>query len=284
MSHPGWTSWSLDPAFLGALALAAWAYATAYRRARRLAPNPPGAGHWLPYAGGLAALLVALASPLDAIGDDYLISAHMLQHVLLGDLAPALIVLGLRAPVLPLGLPRGGLRWIAPGGKLGRFIHVATRPWVALPVWAIATWVWAVPAVFDTAAAHPALHAFEHATLFYAGLAVWWLIVDPLPSDRLKPHPVRLAYLGFTRLVSAAVCLPLTWLATALYPRYADAPRVYGISPIRDQQLAGAAMCLLEFLIFGVAVAVVFIDMLGRDERMSERADALLSGPERRMA
>lgn len=281
MTHPGWTSWSLDPAFLAAVALAAWGYASAYRRARRLAPRPPGTGHWLPYAAGLTVLTIALASPLDAIGGDYLISAHMVQHVLLADLAPALLVLGLRAPVLPLGLPRGGLRWLAPGGTLGRFLHVATRPWVALPLWALATWAWAIPAVFDAAAASPLLHAVEHATLFYAGVAVWWLIVDPLPSERRKPHAVRLGYLAFTRLVSAAVCLPLTWLATTFYPRYVEAPRAYGLSAIEDQQIAGAAMCLLEFLIFGIALAVVFLDLLGRDERLAARADSLLPTPRR---
>lgn len=276
MTAPSWTDWTFDPLIWAAIAIAAWAYSVAYRRAKRVAPKPPGAGHWIPYAAGLGVMAIALASPLDEIGERYLLSAHMLQHVAIADLAPALLVLGLRAPILPLGLPKAGLRWIAPGGKLGRFIHVATRPWVALPMWAIATWVWALPAVFDAAAANPALHALQHATLFYAGLAVWWLIVDPLPSERRKPHPIRLGYLGFTRLVSAAVCLPLTWMSTTMYPRYVDAPRAYGIGPLRDQQIAGAAMCLAEFLIFGIAVAVVFIDMLRRDERLSERVDALL--------
>ena len=280
-THPGWSGWNLDPALVAALLLAAWAYAHAYRRAARAAPRPPGVSHWLPYALGLGTLAVALLSPLDAIGERYLLSAHMVQHVLLADLAPALIVLGLRAPVLPLGLPRAGLRWIAPGGKLGRFIHVATRPWVALPTWALATWVWSVPAVYDAAAAHPLLHGVQHATLFYAGLAVWWLIVDPLPSERCKPHPIRLGYLGFTRLVSAAVCLPLTWLGTTLYPRYAEAPRLYGLSAIQDQQIAGAAMCLLEFLIFGIALAVVFLDLLGRDERLAARTESLFPTPRR---
>lgn len=273
MNHPGWTTWSFDPLLVLAIGLAAWAYTVAYRRARRVAPKPPNATHWVPYAAGLVVLTVALASPLDAIGERYLISAHMLQHVLLADLAPALIVLGLRAPILPLGLPKAGLRMVAPGGRLGRVIHVLTRPWVALPVWALATWAWAVPSIFEYAAANPVVHGIQHATLFYAGLAVWWLIVDPLPSERRKPHPIRLGYLAFTRAVSAAICLPLTWLGTTFYPAYAGAPRVYGISAIRDQQLAGAAMCLLEFLIFGIAVAVVFIDMLGRDERLARQAD-----------
>ena len=88
----------------------------------------PGSSHWLPYVAGLLVLGLALMSPLDAVGDGYLLSAHMGQHLLLSDVAPALLVLGLRAPVLPLGLPRGGLRLVAPGGRAGRVIATADEP------------------------------------------------------------------------------------------------------------------------------------------------------------
>jgi cytochrome c oxidase assembly factor CtaG len=206
-------------------------------------------------------------SPLDAIGDRYLLSAHMLQHILLSDVAPALLVLGLRTPVLPLGLSKGGLRLFAPGGRFGKVIAFVTNPWVALPLWALATWVWAIPAVFDYSAAHSVVHAAEHATLFYTGLAMWWLIIDPMPSARRSPNARRLGYLGFTRLASAAVCVPLTWMTATAYPRYVAAPRAYGLSAITDQHLAGAGMCFLEFFIFGLALVAVFINMLNRDEQ-----------------
>ncbi len=218
MAHPTWSSWTIDPLVIALVVAAAWLYASAYRRAARHAGNRrPGVGHWLPYSLGLTLIAVALMSPLDGIGDGYLLSAHMLQHILLQDVAPALIVLGLRAPILPLGLGKWGLRQVAPGGTLGKLIAFVTSPWVALPAWALATWVWAVPSVFDYSAAHPVVHALEHATLFYTGLAMWWLIIDPLPSARRVPGPRRLAYLGFTRLASAFVCVPLTWLS---HPEY----------------------------------------------------------------
>ncbi len=267
MSAPGWGSWSFNPIVILALLAAAYVYSRVYRRAAaRASTRKPGAGHWLPYGAGLIAIAIALLSPLDAIGDKYLLSAHMMQHVLLSDIAPALLVLGLRSPVLPLGLSREALLAVAPRGRSGRLLSRMTSPWVAVPLWVIATWVWAIPSVFDYAAQHSTLHAFEHATLFYTGLAMWWLIIDPLPRARLRPNGQRLALLGFTRLASACVCLPLTWIATTQYSYYASAPRAYGLSAINDQHLAGAAMCFTEALVFGIAFAAVFINMLGRDE------------------
>ncbi len=267
-SPPGWGSWSFNPIVILALIGAAVLYTRMYRRAEaRCSPgNGPGAGHWLPYAAGLVTLAVALLSPLDTIGDKYLLSAHMMQHVLLSDIAPALLILGLRSPILPLGLSRRALMAVAPGGRSGRVLARLTSPWLAIPLWALATWVWAIPSVFDFSAQHPAVHAFEHATLFYTGLAIWWLIIDPLPRARLRPNGERLALLGFTRIASACVCLPLTWLTASQYSLYASAPRAYGLSAINDQHLAGAAMCFVEFLVFGIAFAAVFISILGRDD------------------
>jgi putative membrane protein len=267
-SYPGWGSWSFQPVVVLALLAAAVVYARVYRRAaaRSSTSSAPGAGYWVPYAAGLLVIAVALLSPLDPIGDRYLLSAHMMQHVLLSDIAPALLILGLRAPILPLGLSREALLAVAPGGRSGRVLARLTSPWLAIPLWVIATWVWAIPAVFDFAAQHQVVHALEHATLFYTGLAMWWLIIDPLPRARLRPNGQRLALLGFTRVASAAVCLPLTWLATTEYPLYASAPRAYGLSAINDQHLAGASMCFIEALVFGIAFAAVFISILGRDD------------------
>jgi putative membrane protein len=269
--YPGWGSWSFQPLTVIALLAAGWVYARVYKRARaRSSTSAPNAGHWVPYVAGLLTIAAALLGPLDPIGDTYLLSAHMFQHVLLSDIAPALLVLGLRAPVLPLGLSRKALMAVAPGRKSGRWLARLTSPWVAVPLWALATWIWAIPAVFDFAAQHSAVHAFEHATLFYTGLAMWWLIIDPLPRARLRLNGQRLALLGFTRLASACVCLPLTWLTTTEYALYASAPRAYGLSAINDQHLAGAGMCFVEALVFGIAFVAVFMSMLDRsDSRMT---------------
>lgn len=275
VNAPGWGSWSFDPVGIVAVIAVAVVYVRMYRRASLRAAKAPGIGHWLPYSLGIVALGIALFSPLDAIGDEWLLSAHMMQHVLLSDIAPALLIVGLRSPILPLGLARPALVAVAPGGRTGRIISRLTSPWVAIPLWALATWVWAIPSVFDFAAQHSVVHAFEHATLFYTGMALWWLIIDPLPSARQRTGGQRLALLGFSRLASAAVCLPLTWMTATQYPLYADAPRAYGISAIGDQQLAGASMCFIEFLVFGIAFAYVFISMLDRSDARVELAERI---------
>jgi putative membrane protein len=280
-SAPGWGSWSFNPVVILVLLAAAVIYTRMYRRAgARTSTSTPNAGHWVPYAGGLLAVAMALLSPLDSIGDGWLLSAHMMQHVLLSDIAPALLVLGLRSPVLPLGLSRRALMAVAPGGRSGRLLARLTSPWLAIPLWVLATWVWSIPSVFDFAAQHPTVHAIEHATLFYTGLAMWWLIIDPLPRARLRPNGQRLALLGFTRLASACVCLPLTWLTATEYPLYAGAPRAYGLSAINDQHLAGAGMCFIEFLVFGIAFVAVFISMLGRDDSRVTLAEYAAGSPE----
>jgi len=277
---PGWTSWSADPVVLLWLLVAAVTYARCYRRARRRSGRA-GASHWLLFAGGLLAVAVALLSPLDPIGERWLLSAHVGQHVLLADIAPALLVLGWRSPILPLGLPPRVLRFVAPGGPLGGALRWLRNGWLAVALWTAAQWLWSVPALFDAAAAHPVLHGVEHLTLFGSGLILWWAVVDPLPYGRRRAAWSRLGYLGASRAAAAAVCLPLTWLATTFYPRYVAAPRAYGISALTDQQIAGAAMCLIELLVFGIAFVIVFLDLLAREDSAVSLAERIAGGERR---
>jgi putative membrane protein len=281
MSHaPGWGSWSFVPLlWVGLLVAAAW-YVWMMRRVRRLTGKSVGPGHWGFYAAGLLVLLIALGSPLNTMAVHWLLSAHMIQHTLLSDIAPPLIILGLRAPVLPLGVPAPLLKRLAHRGTLGRMWGVLTKPYVALPLWAGTLLAWSYPPVFDYTAQHQMLHNFEHFTLFYTGFAMWWLIITPLPTERRDPGFARLAYIGFSRVASAVICVPLAFIGTTEYPLYVSFPRGYGISAINDQHIAGAAVCLVEFLVFGIAMAVVFVDALNREER-AQAFTEMLAAPSR---
>lgn len=279
-SAPGWGSWSIVPLLWVGLAVAGTWYVLMLRRVKRVTGKSVGASRWAFYFSGLAVILIALGSPLNTIAVHWLLSAHMLQHTLLSDIAPPLIILGLRAPVLPLGMPAPLLKRFAPRGPIGRVWGVATKPWVAIPVWAATLIAWSVPAVFDYTTRHQLLHNFEHLTLFYTGFALWWLIITPMPTDRREPGFSRLAYIGFSRCASAVICVPLAFLSKTMYPLYVGFPRGYSMSAITDQHIAGASMCLVEFLVFGIAMAVVFVDALNREEQAQVLAEMAVSSRE----
>jgi len=102
--------------------------------------------------------------------------------------------------------------------------------------------------------------------LFYSGLLLWWVVIDPLGNGRHRPRVHRLAVIGVSRLATVAVCLPLTFLDRSLYPEFAATAKARGFDPLAQQQITGASMCLLEIVIFGVALGVILIDILNRDE------------------
>lgn len=244
------------------------------RARRRPAGRRLGAAHAVPFVAGVA-LLIALGLPPISTGADDLLSVHMVQHVLLADVVPALMVLGLRAPLLQLGLDRAVLRTFAPGGRLGALTRALTTPWLVLAVWIAVQVGWSLPATLQATQTDSALHLVQHATLFYAGVLLWWVVIDPLGARRHQPRFSRLTVLGISRVATAAVCLPLTFLPRELFPAFAATASAHGLDPLTDQRLAGAAMCFLELLVFGIAFLAVFLSALAREERaeaLRERA------------
>lgn len=259
------------PAQLAVVVPIVAAYAAVYLLLLRNARRSPGGSrvgwtHVVPFVAGVLVVLVAATPPLSVSADTSLV-AHMLQHVLIADLAGALIVLGLRAPVLSLGLPRPVLRAIAPSGRWGPLVRRLTNPWLAIGLFAVMQWTWAVPALLEATATSSLLHLLQHALLFYSGLLLWWVIIDPLGHRRHHPGMHRVALVGLSRLATVAVCLPLTFLDREMFPKYAAAAVDRGLDPVAQQQLAGASMCLLEIMVFGVAFGLVLIDALRREER-----------------
>jgi len=266
--------WLADPAVLAPLALLAFVYARRFRQARVEAGGrrgPPGrqAGplQAAAFVGAMLALLIALASPLDGLGEDYLFSAHMLQHVLLGDVAPLLLLLSL-SRVIMRPLTR---RLTSVERALGSVAHPAT----GIGLWLGLMYLWHVPALYDAALRHPGVHLLEHISFFTAGVCVWWPLIQPVPMRRRLTGMWPLAYIGAAKFGLAALGLYLTWSTSVLYPYYETVPRIWGLSAIQDQNIGGAIMMVEQSLTFVIVLAAVFIRLLAGSEAEERRRERL---------
>ena len=209
------------------------------------------------FGTGLALFVLPIVSPLDEAGEERLLSAHMLQHVLIGDAAVALVVVAVRGPLLLFLLPPWALRPLAEVRPLRSLLGVLTRPLVALGLWAAVLYTWHVPALYDYADAHPYAHDLEHVSFVIAGTLVWVQLVDPARVGRFR-RPQRVFYaLGLLALAQPLVSV-LLFSSEPIYPRYADQPdRLFGISALTDQRLAGAVMTVEQLLALGICVALL---------------------------
>ena len=276
VDHPR-TQWLSDPAVLAPLALLAGIYIWRFAQARREAGGRgAGALQATAFAGAMSALLVALVSPLDGLGEDYLFSAHMLQHVLLGDVAPLLLLLAL-SRVIMRPLTR---RFTRVEKRLG----VLLSPVTGLLVWLGVMYVWHIPALYDAAAENALVHLAEHASFFAAGIALWWPLIQPVPMRRSLSGMQPLAYIAAAKGGLAALGLYLAWVSTPLYPHYEQTPRIWGLSPSEDQNVGGVIMMVEQSLTLVLVLVFLFIRMLTRseeDERRRERLEqAQVSGQE----
>jgi cytochrome c oxidase assembly factor CtaG len=266
-AHPK-IHWLPEPAVLAPIALLVYLYVRRFIGARRESRGR-GAG-WLQalaFAGGVLALLAALVSPIDRLGEDYLFSAHMLQHVLLGDVAPLLLLLSLSRVIMRPATRR----LVALERRLGPLAHPVT----ALVLWLFLMYLWHVPALYDAALEHGAVHLLEHASFFVAGVAIWWPLVQPVPMRRRMTGLWPLAYIGAAKFGLAALGLYLTWSGTAIYDYYGHVPRIWGLSPAEDQSVGGAIMMVEQSLTFVVVLAWVFVRMLAQSEADQQRRERL---------
>jgi putative membrane protein len=225
---------------LGPLALVGLLYA---RRVRTLATtrNPvPGWRQACFYAG-----FVTIAAALTSLGSasQDLLYMHMIEHLLLGDIAALLIVLGLTGPV------------IAPILKIKLFdrLRVLSHPAIAFPLWAADLYIWHAPALYQAALRHSGVHALEHAMFLAFGINMWMCLVGPLPTPSWFGNLGRLGYIVIVRLAGTVLGNIFLWSGTVFYPFYSRGDAIHHISPLADQNIAGAIMMVEEsFLTLGL--------------------------------
>ncbi|MEJ7817618.1 MAG: cytochrome c oxidase assembly protein [Thermoleophilaceae bacterium] len=261
-------TWLPDPFVLAPLSVLVAVYVRRFRRARREAGGRgAGAARAVAFTAGVLALLIALASPIDGLGEDYLFSAHMVQHVLVGDIAPALLLLSLSRVILrPVTKRLMGVE---------RALGPLASPWTGIAVWLGLMYLWHVPAVYDAALEHPVIHLVEHGAFFTAGVMVWWPLIQPVPMRRRLTGLRTVTYIATAKFGLATLGLYLTWSSHVLYDYYERVPRVWGLSAIGDQNAGGAIMMVEQSITFVVALAVLFARMLVQSEEEERRKERL---------
>lgn len=262
-------AWSWDPLVLTAIAAAGWWYRAGVRAVWRSA----GRGEVVSvpqvtaFAAAMATVVVALVSPLDPLSE-ILFSAHMTQHVLLTLVAAPLFALSSPLQVMGWGLTSGGRRragrW---HGRVRRLVAHPGLPGVGLGVFTVVFTLWHLPALYDAALRNDAVHAAEHVTMLGSALAFWGPIVRPR-----RTNPGAGVVLLFISMIASGVLSAL--LVFAPTPWYAhDSTLRWGLTPLQDQQAAGAVMWVLGGTIYVVSGAVVLMRWLRLDEQTSRRND-----------
>jgi putative membrane protein len=266
--------WFADPLVLVPLALFAGIYVWRFAKAREEeGGRGAGALQAVAFAGGMLAILIALVSPIDGLGEQYLFSAHMVQHVLLGDIAPLLILLALSRVIL-----RPATRRLM---SVERRLGPLASPATGLIAWLVLMYLWHIPALYDAAVENPLVHLLEHVSFFAAGVALWWPLIQPIPMRRHLTGLQPVAYIGTAKAGLAALGIFLTWSTTAIYPFYEDTPRIWGLTPVEDQNVAGVIMMVEQSVTLVVVLVALFVRMLHqseidqlRRERLEEREAA----------
>src|ERR671938_198691 len=249
------TSWSLEPLQLVPTLVVAALY---LRRVRTLRRRGTPVEPWRPWLFGLGIglVLLALASPIDAFGEEEFLSFHMLQHVVLGDLAPLALVAGLSGPILRPVLalrPVNALRFLA-------------HPLVALPLWTLDLYVWHLPFLYQAALHHDSIHALQHLLFFTCGGLMWAPVLEVLPAPEWFGTGWKLGYIVGVRLIETVLGNVFLWSGKVFYPYYEHAHPRWGISALHDQGLAGSVMMLEGSVVTIAALAWLFLRLAREGE------------------
>ena len=262
-------SWPVAPWLWAGLVLAAAIYLRGWSALSRRDPTTWHGGKLAAFLAGLAALFLALGSPIEPFGP-LLLQVHMMQHLLLMMVAPPLLWLG--APLFPMirGLPRPiRTYWLVPilrSPSLRRVFGRLTHPVPALALYVLMTWLWHAPAIYEVALRSPGWHRLQHVCFLGSSLLFWYPVVRPYPSRPRWSRWLLIPYLLSADISNTVLSALLTFSDRVLYPHYEQIPRISGISAIDDQSTAGVLMWVpgsvaFLFPLFGIGIRL----LLGED-------------------
>lgn len=258
------TLWDIPWVVTSELAVVALIYVCGWRRIRRTRPAQFPMWRLVAFLGGIVALFVAVASPLDTFSES-LLFMHMAQHWVLMSAAPPLILFG--APVVPMlrGLPRWLIRLLRPlfasrvPHKAGRFLTSPRVAWLAMNA---AYLGWHIPRAYEFALSSENWHNFEHACFFFTNLLFWWPIVRPWPSRYSQSRWLLIPYLLLADVVNTGLSAFLCFSGRLLYPSYGAIPRPFGLSALNDQIAAGAFMWVCGSMVYLIPAVLTVAQLL----------------------
>ncbi len=238
--------------------LATTTYLTLFgKRAQTLAREGRPVANWRVASFVVGALTVCFVQlpPFDSLADEVLL-AHMIQHIIIGDLASLLMVFGLTGPVLA---PLLHFRFTRPLRRLA-------SPIPALLLWAANMYIWHTPLLYQLAIRHDLVHALEHACMLWFGLLLWLALLGPLPKPAWFHGWAPVGYVASIRLIGAVLGNAMIWAQTLFYPVYKASDAARGLNPLSDQNLAGAAMMIEQMFLTIVLVGWLFLRFARQDE------------------
>lgn len=257
-------SWSFEPGAIALVGTLAGVYAVRWRRVRATPDGRRGAPSSRAFAltGAVMFLVVALLSPVDRLAEQ-VFAMHMVQHMLLLDVVPILLMLSLTKVLM-----RPATRRLQ---RVERAAGLLAHPAVAVALYVGVVWFWHIPALYDAALEYPVVHIVEHVTLLSLGTLYWWHLLSPV-RGRISIGPFGpVVYMLVTKLLVGFLGIALTFAPEALYDFYVQAPRVWGLSATDDQAVAGAIMAIEQSVVMGIALAYLFVKALGDSDREDER-------------
>ena len=220
------------------------------------ASHAPAAGAGSPTTGqratfftALGLIFLSLNGWVHDLSDTYLFSAHMVQHLVLTLVAPPLLIMG-----TPGWMLRPALRWrgVAP---VARWLTAAPHAFLIFNVVLVA---WHLPPVYGLAMAHHPVHIVQHLCFMVGATLMWWPILSPLPELPRLPYPGQMLYLFLLTIPMSLVAVCIAYSGNVLYPAYAAAPRIWGITPLQDQMIGALIMWIPGGLFFFAIISVVF--------------------------
>ncbi|MGE5225036.1 MAG: cytochrome c oxidase assembly protein [Omnitrophica WOR_2 bacterium] len=258
-----WTEWNWAPSILLGMALFVGGYlaATGPLRSHFKDSQPVSRGQKAWFLAGSALILFALISPLDEVGDSFLFSAHMIQHLLIALIAP---------PLLLIGTPGWLIRPVISKPLAGNVFRFLTLPVVAFFLGNGVYLAWHFPALYEAALNNENVHIIEHLSFIAAGVINWWPVLSPLPDFNKLPPLARVVYLFLDGLPTTILSALITFSTTPLYPTYAAAGKLLGIDAVMDQQAAGMIMWMPGGMTYLVALTIVFFKWQSEEEKLDK--------------